>query len=416
MKILFLAHRIPYPPDKGDKIRSFHELRALSEWGHEIHLFAFADDLRDLQCQVDLSRYCAAVRVLPLRRAAAGLRAAASLASSRPLSIGYYASRKMRRMIDRAVRETDFDAVLVYSSTMLQYASRALSDRTIVDLVDIDSEKWREYAVRATGFRSRLLALESERLRRYELEAVRSAAYTIVSSGREAGLLEELDEFTRHARLRVMTNGVDTEYFQPTDSRIEGRPGLVFTGAMDYRPNIDGVRWFVDRVWPLVRDRMREVEFVIAGRNPSREVRHLARNPGISVTGEVDDMRPYWRRATVSVAPLTYARGVQNKVLEAMAMGTPVVATPASVGGLSVEDGRHLLVAESPEEFASAVNRLLEEQDLRRSLAGAARGFVEHEHRWPAVLQPLLDLIESFDDQDLSDEARYPAHGLRFPI
>lgn len=411
MKILFLAHRVPYPPDKGDKIRAFHEMCALFERGHDIHLFAFADDLNDLQYQVELSRYCSEVRVLPLRRMTGRLRAAASLAQSRPLSVGYYASQRMRKLVDRAVSTSDFDAVLVYSSTMAQYAPASLAARTVVDLVDVDSEKWRDYSRISGGLKARLLALESERLRRYEYEIIHQAACTFLSSSREASLLDELDEFTCRARLRIMTNGVDTEYFHPWDSPPETRPCLVFTGVMNYLPNVEGVCRFVEQVWPLIRAESPEADFVIVGRNPVEAVRKLATHRGVSVTGEVDDVRPYLRRATVMVAPLNFARGVQNKVLEAMAMRKPVVATPAAVAGLRVEDGIQVSIAQSPQAFASAVVRIINDRDWRESLADSARSFVEREHQWPSILQPLLRLIESFGDRQ-GASSRLPVSGF----
>src|SRR5262249_4687697 len=165
MKLLFLAHRTPYPPNKGDKIRSFHELRALVERGHEVHLLAFADDLNDLNYQVDLARMCASVEIVPLRRVWAGARAIAHLVHTRPRSLGYFAARQMRRLVQREVSDNDFDAVFVYSSTMAQYVPRELASRTVVDIVDVDSEKWRGYAGRANALMSRLYSLEWKRLR-----------------------------------------------------------------------------------------------------------------------------------------------------------------------------------------------------------------------------------------------------------
>lgn len=396
MKILFLAHRIPYPADKGDKIRAFAELRALAERGHEVHLFAFADDPDDLQYQVDLSRYCAEVSVLRLRRAVGAIRAGLHLVSGRPLSVGYYSSIAMKRMIDRYAREIGFDAAVVYSSTMFQYVPEGLAIRTIIDMVDADSGKWEEYSSRYPGFRSIIYGIEGSRLGRYEREIVRRAAFTVLSSEREARVLGDLDEFTRRARLRIMTNGVDTDYFHPGSAVPQVRPVLVFTGTMDYRPNIDGVVRFVEEVWPSIRSREPEAEFAIVGRNPASEVRRLAMHPGVIVTGQVDDVRPWLHRATAVVAPLDFAFGVQNKVLEAMACGKPVIASPAAVAGLSVEDGRHLRVAATDREFADAVVDLLNDGAGRRSLSLAAREFVEREHQWSRVLATFIRLVESF--------------------
>ncbi len=396
MKLLFLAHRIPYPPNKGDKIRSYHELRALAERGHEVHLLAFADDLNDLNYQVDLARWCAAVEIVPLRRAWAGLRAAANLLTPRPLSLGYFASLKMRQLVRRALAMQNFDAVFVYSSTMAQYVPRELDSRTVIDLVDIDSEKWRDYAGRTSGLQSWLYRLEWQRLRRYEYELVARFPSTVVSTAREAALLDRLDEFTRRARVRVVTNGVDLDYFQPAERQPDPHsPRLVFIGALDYYANVDGARYFAEEVFPLIRARESRAQFFIIGGNPTAAVRRLGRQPGVTVTGYVEDVRPYLHGATACVVPLRIARGVQNKMLEAMAAGKAVIATPAAAAGLRVVNGEQLLIADTPQSFAGAVMEVIRDAGLRESLEARARYFVELEHDWQPLLQRLIELIQA---------------------
>ncbi len=396
MKLLFLVHRIPYPPNKGDKIRSFHELRALVERGHEVHLLAFADDLNDLNYQVDLARMCASVGIVPLRRVWAGARALVNLAGARPLSLGYFASLKMRRMVERAISDNDFDAIFVYSSTMAQYAPRELASRTVVDMVDVDSEKWRSYAGRANPLMSRLYSLEWERLRAYEYEIVTRYANTVVTTGREADLLDRLDEFTRRARLRIISNGVDLDYFQPSTQAPDiTSPRLVFIGAMNYFANVEGAMYFAEEIFPLIRSRESRAKFSIVGANPTSVVKKLAQHPGVSVTGFVPDIRPYLRDAAVCVVPLRVARGVQNKVLEAMAAGKAVIATPEAVAGLRVVDGERLMVASSPERFADAVLEVIRDKSLRERLETRARRFVESEHDWKPLLKKLVDLVEA---------------------
>lgn len=403
MKLLFLAHRIPYPPNKGDKIRSYHELRALVEHGHEVHLLAFADDLRDLHYQVDLARGCASVRIIRLRKFWAKLRALLTVLTSHPLSLGYFGSWKMRRLVKRALNKQKFDAVFVYSSAMAQYVPPKWRSQTIVDLVDVDSEKWREYAERTETPKSWLYEIEARRLRKYEHEIVAGFAYSILTTRREANLLSDLDEFTRRARVRILTNGVDTGYFQPDPSLSEGgkiirlpsvaaqetnlKPRLVFTGVMDYFANVEAVRWFAAEVFPLIRLQEPQAEFIIAGRNPVAEVRKLAIQPGVIVTGTVDDIRPYLDAATVCVGPLRIARGIQNKLLEAMACGKAIVATPEAVAGLRVAHEEQLLLASSPTEFAAAVLELIRDKNVRDCLGRRARRFVELEHDWQPLLQ-----------------------------
>lgn len=400
MKLLFLAHRIPYPPNKGDKIRAYHWLRALSARGHEVDLLAFADDPRDLQYQVELTRLCSAVRIVRLRPVVAKLRAAATLLAPRPLSLGYFATLKMRRLVRQALAAHDYDAVFVYSSTMAQYVPRELWARTVVDLVDIDSEKWRDYAQRARPPLAWLYQTEWRRLRRYEHEIVTRVAHTVVTTAREAALLDELDEFTRRARLRTITNGVDLDYFQPQATINTPAPRLVFTGAMDYYANSEGVRWFVAEVWPLVRAVEPRAEFFIVGSNPPAEVRELSAHAGVQVTGSVPDVRPFLHSATACVVPLRIARGVQNKVLEAMACGKAIVATPEAVAGLRVTDGAQLLIAATPQEIADCVGATLQDAELREQLGQRALRFVETEHEWAPLQKQLTDLIEATGRRD----------------
>lgn len=395
MKLLFLAHRIPYPPNKGDKIRSYNELRGFVERGDEVHLLAFADNPRDLNYGVFLEQLCASAEIVPLRQIDAKLRAANNLLTGKPLSLGYFASRRMKRLVERTLAQHQFDAVFVYSSTMAQYVPRALWSRAIVDLVDVDSEKWRDYARIARPPKSWIFDLEMRRLKRYEYAIVRRFALTILTTQREASLLDELDEFTRYARLRVVTNGVDLDYYRPEEEGVaSSSPRLVFVGAMDYYANIDGVTWFVEQVFPLIRRVEPRAEFFIVGSNPTREVERLARRQGVSVTGLVYDVRPFMRSATACVVPLRIARGVQNKVLEAMAAGKAIVATPQAAAGLRVSDGKELLLAQTAEDFADAALRLIRQESLRRELSWRAQQFVAAEHDWEPLVRAMAELTE----------------------
>jgi len=425
MKLLFLAHRIPYPPNKGDKIRSYHELRALTERGNEVHLLAFADDPRDLQYQVELARWCTTVRIIRIRKPAAKLRAAATLLTSRPLSLGYFNSLKMQRQVKRMLAEQSFDAIFVYSSAMAQYVPAQWHSRSIVDLVDVDSEKWREYAARTSPPQSWLYRIEAARLRKYEHKIVSQFTHTILTTSREAVLLSELDEFTRRARLRIITNGVNSNYFQPEESvprtttsgfagvrsfaaarGADSVPRLVFTGAMDYYANIEAAEWFVAEILPLIRQQQPHAEFLIVGSNPTTNVKKLARQPGVKVTGFVEDVRPYLQGATLCVVPLRIARGVQNKLLEAMACGKAVVATPEAAAGLHIRNGEDLLLAASADEFAAAVLQVIRNQTLRESLGWHARSFIEAHHDWRPMLESLVELVESIADRQTESASR----------
>ncbi len=426
MKLLFLAHRIPYPPNKGDKIRSFHQLRALAERGHEVHLLAFADDAGDMGYQVDLAKLCASVQIVPLKRQWAQVRALRALFSAQPLSLGYYASKAMRAAVQQKLAAEQFDAVFVFSSTMAQYVPRELAARTLVDMVDVDSEKWLDYARTVNAAHAWLYKLEWKRLRRYEQEIVSTYGHTLLTTPREAALLDQVDEFTRRARLRTLTNGVDLAHYRPEPWRLRvldklplherqwfadpSAPRLVFTGAMDYYANIEGVKFFAETILPLVREREPRAVFLIVGSKPADEVIQLGRLPGVQVTGFVEDVRPYLQAATVCVLPLRIARGVQNKALEAMAAAKAIVATPEAVAGLNVTDGEHLLLAHSPRKLAEHVVNLIRNEALRRELGENARNFVEAHHDWVPLLQRFAELLETLAARN--GKARLGAQGL----
>ena len=417
MRILFLSHRIPYPPDKGDKIRSFHQVQGLASRGHDVHVHAFADDPADLRHADTLRSVCASATVLPLRAARARVQAVRCLPGSRPLSLGYFACPTMRRNVRHAMERVRPDAVVAYSAVMAQYVPADAAARTIVDLVDVDSEKWRDYARSAGAPASWLYGTEWRRLREYEQSVARRFGGTVVSTARELALLVRNGDVHRNLRraaplaaerLHVVGNGVDLERYNPRalDAFASlpaaerpflangGARRLVFTGAMDYRPNVDGICFFVRDVLPLVRARFPRAELLIVGRNPAPAVRRLAGLDGVKVTGTVADVRPYLLSADAAIVPLRIARGIQNKALEAMASGCAVVATPEAVAGLPVEAGRDLLVGSSPGELAEAIAVVLRDAGTRRALQAAARAYVEAHHQWEPLLERFSRIVE----------------------
>jgi sugar transferase (PEP-CTERM/EpsH1 system associated) len=259
----------------------------------------------------------------------------------------------------------------------------------IVDLVDVDSAKWAAYAAQARGPRRWLYAREARGVRALELEAVARCQAVLLVSGAEAQALGAAG-----GSVIAVSNGVDTEYFSPSPPPVDGAPALVFTGTMDYRPNIEGVTWFVRDVWPGVTARAPGATFTIVGRDPARPVRQLADVPGVRVTGSVPDVRPYLAAASVAVTPLHTARGIQNKILEAMAAGRPVVASSPALEGLDVNVGHEILRADSPEEWQAAILGLAASPSWRQDMGQAARGRVVADYSWPARMAPLVELCE----------------------
>ena len=399
--LLFLVHRIPYPPTKGDKIRSYHILKHLAR-SYRIHLGAFVDDPADWRYKARLEAMCASVCLLPLRPLQAKLRSLSGLAGNSALSLPYFRKQKMQRWIDSTLMQDDVRRLFVYSSPMAQYVTgkKYASLRRIVDFVDVDSDKWRQYAQRKSWPLSWLYRREGERLLGFESRVARTFDASIFVSAAEAGLFRQLAPEAAE-RVCFMDNGVNFTYFSPEheyENPYKGQSDvLVFTGAMDYWANIDAVRWFALEVFPQVRQSIPSARFVIVGSRPTRDVLQLASLPGVSVTGAVVDIRPYLAHASAAVAPLRIARGVQNKVLEAMAMAKPVLATPAAVEGVEYDNPVGLQVSDSGHQLAEMAIRLLQQDHLQP--IRASREWVCQRYDWDINLGRMHELFEDVSDQ-----------------
>ena len=323
--LLFLSHCVPNPPDKGEKIRAFHEVACLAS-RYRVHLACFARSEDEVRAANQLSGRCASVYVERLHPRRALLRAAVRFGFGRCLNMAFYWSAAMKAHVDSLAGRVPFAATLAYSAVMAPYAPRQLP--LLFDMLDVDSEKWLQYAQsRRPGF---LFRLEARRLRRWETYWSMAAQCTVLTTENEESLLHT---FAPHAHTCFMENGVDGEYFdgvaRPLPSGFEGRRLVVFVGTMDYHPNIEAAQWFATHVLPGLRREDPRVEFLIVGRNPTKDVRDLARLDGVTVAADVPDTRPYLAHARAIVVPLRLARGIQNKVLEALAMGRPVFASTA---------------------------------------------------------------------------------------
>ncbi len=389
-KILFLSHRAPFPPDKGDKIRAFHMLRRLAE-RHEVWFGAGADEAGPkAPPDIPLRETCIAP-LGPLRR---GWNMVGALAAGAPLSVGRFRHGRLERWIGRVLAEVRPDIVFVYSSAMAQYVvgRMAPGTRLIIDFVDADAEKWRAYAAAARFPMAAVFAREARRLTAFEARVLAAAEIGIVISQTERRLLSaQLPAGAE--KLQVLSNGVDLDYFTPAPGRGDGR-SVVFCGRMDYLANADAAAWFAREIFPQVRGIRPDAVFRVVGACPVPAVQALAALPGVEVTGSVPDVRPYLKDAAVVVAPLRVARGVQNKVLEAMACARPVVVTPAALDGIDAEEGREVLVGADPCAFARAVCDVLAGEAPPR-LGENARRFVTLRHQWPVQLRALDALIGS---------------------
>lgn len=395
-EILFLAHRLPYPPNKGDKIRSFHMLRHLAQ-GHRVHVGSFIDDPKDVRHRPHVSKLAGGDVYAPvLSSRLSRLRSLRGLLTGSSCTEAYYASRGMAAWVQRLLRDRPIRHAVVFSSSMAQYLMEAQGIRRVLDLVDVDSEKWRDYASARSGPVAAFYRREAARLLAFERRAAARFDATVLVSGPEAEL------FRRRApevagRVSVLSNGVDAVHFDPAAGFADPYNGrgarvMVFTGAMDYWPNAQAVAWFTAEVLPKVQTVIPDAVFYIVGRDPGRTVRQLANCPGVTVTGTVPDVRPYLAHAAVAVAPLHVARGVQNKVLEAMAMARPVVASPQALEGLSVKVPDEALAGADAVQFSARLVACLT-GDMT-ALGASARRAVLREYTWDASLAGLDTLLQ----------------------
>ena len=395
-ELLFLAHRLPYPPNKGDKIRSYHLLRHLAR-EHRVHVGSFIDDPDD-RAHLSALRQMAGGEVYapPLSPRWSRLRSLGGLLNGRACTEVYYAHRGMAAWVQGLLRGGSVRRAVVFSSAMAQYLIAAQGLRRVLDLVDVDSEKWRAYAAARSGPAAWFYRREADRLLEVERRAAAEFDATVLVSPAEADLFRRCAPQVAD-RVSAVSNGVDAAYFDPAAPGADpyhgaGAQVVVFTGAMDYQPNAEAVLWFAAEVLPRVQSVLPDVRFCVVGRNPGRAVRHLSNCPAVTVTGTVPDVRPYLAHAAVAVAPLQLARGVQNKVLEAMAMARPVVASPQALEGLSVKVPAEALMAADAAQFADRVLACLRGEMAH--LGVAARRAVLREYSWAARLQGLDALLD----------------------
>ena len=375
--ILYLVHRLPYPPNKGDKVRSYHLLRHLLK-SHRVFLGTFIDDPEDEQHLPALRALCPDLHVEPLTPRIAKLRSMTALTRGEPLTLAYYRRASLQAWVQNIATAHELQASVVFSSAMAPYAQALAPDvPMLVDFVDVDSAKWAQYAANHPWPMSWLYRREGRTLLAYERAVAAQARQSFFVTANEVDLFLRLAPECAPA-VQVMSNGVDAEFFAPDPARSSPYPAngqaLVFTGAMDYWPNIDGVAWFAAHVLPRLVVRWPRVHFYVVGRNPPPQVRALA-GASVTVTGTVPDVRPYLQHAAAVVAPLRVARGIQNKILEAMAMEQPVVTVPGCADAIGADAAQGVLRADTPEAFEHALQALLD-----MPLQGAAMGVAARQH------------------------------------
>jgi polysaccharide biosynthesis protein PslH len=392
-EILFLAHRIPWPADRGDKIRSHHILKHLCKMA-PVHAGAFADDDRDLGFAGEMGAILASSHVA-LRTKSRWQAGAQAVLTGQPVSVCSFRSRAMQNWVDRLLVSGRISHIFCFSGQMAQYVPHPFDGRFIMDFVDVDSAKFESFAAAGNAVMRWINAREARLLGEFEQSVARRANASLFVSQAEADLFRQRGGAENIA---VLGNGIDTAYHDPQARfpklhAVFPDPLIVFTGQMDYRPNIEAVSDFARHAMPAIRAAHPDTTFAIVGRNPTEAVSALSMLPGVQVTGAVDDVRPWLNAADVVVAPLRTARGVQNKIFEAMAMAKPVVASAAAAEGIDARHGVHLFVETSAAKEAERVIALLHDPALCRTVGHAARSHVTDHYTWATQLSPLDEVM-----------------------
>ncbi len=412
--LLLLVHRIPFPPNKGDKVRSYHLLRHLAA-RYRVFLGTFVDDPADAVHIDALKQWCEGVHAVRLHPWVARLRSARAFFSGEAVSVCYYRDRGLAKWVDSVLLLHGIKKVVVFSSAMAQYVSARTALQRVVDFVDVDSAKWREYALRKRGLAAAFYGREARCLLDFEQRVASEVEASFFVTAAEADLFLR-QAAPRAGRISWFGNGVDSQFFSPerqfASPFASGETAIVFTGAMDYWPNADAVAWFANDSLPAIRAERPDAKFYIVGRNPGSAVRAL-QSDSVIVTGAVADVRPYLAHAQVVVAPMRIARGVQNKVLEAMAMGKVVVVSAAAAAGISAKPNVEVEIASDAPGFTHAVLALLGSARAL-TMGQAARKRILASYDWDANLRPVTQILDGSPTKGRSSAVR--AHGDPAPV
>jgi sugar transferase (PEP-CTERM/EpsH1 system associated) len=393
--LLFLTQRLPYPPIKGEKIRPLQILKYLTQW-YDVHLGCLIDDPADAQHVDTIRAMCRDMHVAALDRKVAKLMCLRGLVTGESLSVTFFRDRGLTRWVRDVVEHVRPKVIFVNSGNMAPYVlDLPKREARICDLADVDSEKWRAYSETTSGPMRLVYRREWGKVAALERRIADEFDVSSFVSDAEAALFASLIP-ERVGHIRGVSSGVDHRYFDPALDHAPAfdttLPTYVFTGTMDYPPNVDAVVWFATEILPVIRRTVPAARFYIVGNGPSAEVRRLASIAGVFVTGRVPDVRPYLAHATAGVAPMRIARGIQNKVLEAMSLGKAVVLTSGALEGIEAEPGTDVLLADTVEDFAAGCCRLALNND-GAAIGTAARSRIVRDYDWSARLRRFDDLL-----------------------
>lgn len=396
--LLYLCHRIPYPPNKGDKITTFNVLKFLNKH-YDVYVGCFIDDPNDKQYKHKVSELCKECFFVDLNPSIAKLKGLSAFGRGEPITLPYYRSSKMAHWVDQTVRDNNISKAFIYSGCMAQYVLTPGTKNLhkVMQFADIDSDKWRQYASASKGVMSKVYMREYRTLAEYEKYVADQFSVSCFISDTEASLFRETVERNIQTKVKTLSNGIDSEYFSPLapstlseNFSLDDENYIVFTGAMDYRPNIETVIWFTQNIWSEVIKQCPNSKFYIVGSSPPKQVTDLSKLPGVVVTGRVDDVRPYLAKAKAAVAPMQMARGIQNKILEAMAMERPVMTSKRGIEGLEDYPEESLYVTDSQQSMTEwVINKL----NTPPYIAADSREWLEEHYSWDAKLTPLLNYL-----------------------
>ena len=401
MKILYLAQRLPFPPNKGEKIRTFHQIQRLAQLGHRVDVAAPQEQEQDTLEGSKLAAITQGRVILSRKPGKASL--FMGLIKGEPLSVSNFYSSELQQQIDQYLASHPVDAIVCTSSAMAAYVfkSKALGSlnkapKLIMDFMDLDSDKWAQYAATAKPPMKWVYQREARLIGNYEARIYQRFQTSIFISQAEVDLLAK--RIGNDEKFLVVSNGVNTQEFCPPSSRAAISAAslhMLFTGVMDYLPNEDAVCWFINDAWSQVKAKYPSATFTIVGMNPSKKVLQLADKPGVKVTGFVDDVIPYFNQANLFVAPFRLARGVQNKVLQAFACGLPTITTSMGIEGINAQHQENVLIANDIATILKAIDQLVSDPDKAATIGKNARALLEQDFSWESRLEPLCRIIET---------------------
>jgi sugar transferase (PEP-CTERM/EpsH1 system associated) len=385
-RVVFLCQRLPWPPDRGDRITTWHFLQHLLARGAEVRLGCFTEDARDDEGLRFLRTRCREVEAPRLSRSRRKWTSMRGIFTGEPLTLPFFRSRRLRAAVERWTDDHPADLVYVYSSSMAQYALGLPARAKVMQFAELDSDKWLQFAARSGVLGRWIYGREARTLLAFEDRVARAFSRSLVVSDAERDLFTE--RIPGVAPI-VLPNGVDVDHFASSGDAERHAHTAIFTGVMDYEPNVDGVCWFADECWPALRERFHDARLLIVGSKPVPRVQALASLPGVEVTGRVPETPPWFDRASVAIAPLRLARGVQNKVLEAMSMGLPVVSSPQAARGLGPVPADLVTLADGAAATIEAVASRFADPQRARDTGERAAAWVREHWRWERMYDHL---------------------------